>query len=146
MRKTSINMLIELRSSFLPFLLVLAVLGWNSSHCGASFSLDSHGSIPLALSLLHYAIQTVWFGKAAIAERFLSNSRLLCTFSTYFRSLGQQSSWCIPILVFSTLLLFFGSLITFSVLGWNSDLCGGPSFLDSNGSFLLNFSFSITNS
>ena len=102
-------MLIELRSSFLPFLLVLAVLGWNCGHCGASASLDSHGSIPLASSFLHYAIQLFGLGKRPLR-------RLLCTFSTYLRSLGQQSSWCTLIPVSPTLLLFFGSLITLSAL------------------------------
>ena len=32
-----------------------------------------------------------------------------------------------------TLLLFFGSLITFSVLAWDSGHCGAPPSLDSNG-------------
>ena len=113
MGETPIDMLIGLRSSFLPFLLVLAVLGWDSGHCGAPPSLDSHGSIPTSFkspSLCHSNC-LVWESGHCGAPPFQ------CTFSTYLRSLGQQSSWCTPMPVSPTLLLFFGGLITFPLLG-----------------------------
>ena len=61
MGETLIDMLIGLRSSSLPFLLVLTVLGWDSGHCGAPPSLDSHGTIltsfnPLALCHSNYLV------------------------------------------------------------------------------------------
>ena len=132
MGETPIDMLIGLRSSFLPFLLVLAVLGWDSGHCGAPPSLDSHGSIPTSFkspSLCHSNC-LVWESGHCGAPPFQ------CTFSTYLRSLGQQSSWCTPMPVSPTLLLFFGSLITFSVIGWDSGHCGAPPSLDSPGTIL----------
>ena len=138
MGETPIDMLIGLRSSFLPFLLVLAVLGWDSGHCRAPPYLDSHGSMPTSFkspSLCHSNC-LVWESGHCGARR------LLCTFSTYLRSLGQQSSWCTLIPVSPTLLLFFGSLITFSVLGWDSGHCGAPPSLDSNGFISTQSSFS----